>query len=421
MTPVLFVSHSSADRELAGRVVRLIAERTSCKPIIDQHDLEQGTEWRQQLYQWMAKCQAALLLLTDHAIESNWVLQEATILRARKALEPKFRAFVVTSPGLRERKPERWRLFEPLQLDELQGLRTEDEQQIADAVNAGLADMAGCETYFDRLTGLIADNLSSFREKVNALDTIAQEMHLGDDDWERLFGGDSRIVQLIARRLCRGNLSRYRNLRDFLQTLKGVGVPPEALKDLLESIAPYWVDLGAAACIPAAASAGGARVVAIRSSWLQAFTAARYLARHYRVYRREPIVLSLAGGNELAGLLDLRSQFIDAVRESNFAFAGKTEAEIVARVQRSAASAEQFVLLPEQDADDDAWALAGEFPQYVFIVPIRDATGRRQQWRRCHWVEPELSAGDEEERYFEFGAASDLLFPRVKASKGERV
>jgi hypothetical protein len=421
MTPVLFVSHSSADRELAGRIVRLIAACTICKPIIDQHDLEQGTEWRQQLYQWMAKCQAALLLLTDHAIESNWVLQEATILRARKALEPKFRAFVVTSPGLRERKPERWRLFEPLQLDELQGLRTEDEQQIADAVNAGLAGMAGCDTYFDLLTGLIADNLSAYKEKLYTLARICDAMQLDDAEWEALFGAEARIVQLIARRLCRGNLSRYQNLREFLESLKGVGVPPEALKDLLESIAPYWVDLGAAACIPAAALAGGTRVVAIRASRLQAFTAARYLARHYRVYRREPIVLSLAGGNELAGALDLRSQFIDAVRESNFAFDGMTDDEVVGEVQRSTVSTEQFVLLPEQDTEDDACALAGEFPQYVFIVPVRDATGRRQRWRRCHWVEPELSAGDETARHIEFGAALELLFPRARASRGERV
>src|SRR5262245_61143245 len=109
MKPVLFLSHSSKDNDLVTRFKVLIEKDGACKTVLDVHDLQQAKEWRTQLYQWMACCQAGLVLLTEAGVSSDWVLQEATILRARKALEPGFKVFLVAPQEVKDKLPERWR------------------------------------------------------------------------------------------------------------------------------------------------------------------------------------------------------------------------------------------------------------------------------------------------------------------------
>jgi hypothetical protein len=189
-----------------------------------------------------------------------------------------------------------------------------------------------------------------------------------------------------------------------------VGVASEALTALLNAIAPYWVDIAAAACLPAAAAAAPPRLVAMRASALHDFTADRYVARHYAVYGMRATLIRLSGGNEQAGAADLRLQLLAEVRADHRAYRKMSDADLLAILRRPGSTVQpEFVLLPEQHAEDQALALANEFHRYVFIVPVRDAAVPRQTWHRCRWVEPELSAQDESNRFVEFEDASALL------------
>lgn len=40
-------------------------------------DLVPGKEWPKQIHEFMAKCHAAVILLTENAVRSDWVLKEA--------------------------------------------------------------------------------------------------------------------------------------------------------------------------------------------------------------------------------------------------------------------------------------------------------------------------------------------------------
>lgn len=91
--PKLFISHSSDDAELTEAV------RDALNPpgaddrfdlLLDIDRLQPGWAWEPFLHEWMAVCDAELLSLTESAVESHYVLKEATILAWRMSRDPDF-------------------------------------------------------------------------------------------------------------------------------------------------------------------------------------------------------------------------------------------------------------------------------------------------------------------------------------------
>jgi hypothetical protein len=81
----IFISHSTDKDDATGRQ-RLNAVDAALKGAPPGHDvlldikrLEASFEWRAELDEWMTTCHAAVLLLTPKALESPWVLKEATM------------------------------------------------------------------------------------------------------------------------------------------------------------------------------------------------------------------------------------------------------------------------------------------------------------------------------------------------------
>ena len=81
-----------------------------------------GKEWPKQIHEFMAKCHAAVILLTENAVPSDWVLKEATILAWRASNRRELSVFSsrrrgVTQASLEEEK------FKPLLLDSIQKIK----------------------------------------------------------------------------------------------------------------------------------------------------------------------------------------------------------------------------------------------------------------------------------------------------------
>ena len=416
MKSVLFVSHSSADNALVEQLTKLIDARTEaqCKTIADIHDLRQGMAWSPQLYQWMARCQAALLLLTENALRSNWVLQEATILRARKVLDPTFPLLIVIPDALRARidvEPDlktRWQLFEPLELRAIQGLPSLDAAPIYNAVMVEVAKATPAKSYLERLSGLLTDILSAYKDKKDTLDYLSTKMELQDAEWTRIYGGSESVVEMIARRL-QGSLGGFEGVRDLLQSVKSVS-DRDTLRNLLGATASYWIDLGAASAFAAVAERRPPRLIAVRSSVLQEYSGELYLARYYRPHRLEPIIITVSGGNEAAGIDDLQQQFVEAVRRANAAYRKMSDEKLITLLQDPKEQKKlTFVFLPEQRFEDVALGLAERFPAFVFVVPVTVGDRARVGWTHCTWVQPDVDEGDETRRYADYGEALGLI------------
>lgn len=88
--PPVFISHSSrgdADAASVLSAIRRALKAARFEPLVDERGLKGGDDWRLRLHTWMSHCDAAILLLSRQALESDWVLQEATILTARRVVQ----------------------------------------------------------------------------------------------------------------------------------------------------------------------------------------------------------------------------------------------------------------------------------------------------------------------------------------------
>ncbi|MFJ9736642.1 toll/interleukin-1 receptor domain-containing protein [Streptomyces sp. NPDC101166] len=84
-----FISHSARGDAFATTVLEKIAaglRHANWTPLVDQEDLPPGDEWLPEVVDWLARCHAAVVLLNDKALKSDWVRREVNILMWRRAL-----------------------------------------------------------------------------------------------------------------------------------------------------------------------------------------------------------------------------------------------------------------------------------------------------------------------------------------------
>src|SRR3712207_4171400 len=82
----IFISHSSADSELAAKMTAWL-ESIGHTPLFLDFDPEAGikggTGWEQTLYQKLRQCQAVIALLTPYWMDSKWCFAELGLPRGR--------------------------------------------------------------------------------------------------------------------------------------------------------------------------------------------------------------------------------------------------------------------------------------------------------------------------------------------------
>ncbi len=90
----VFISHSAKEPEADQALTELAAalNKAGHTVLLDREPgrLSPGIDWRQEIHTWMALCHAAVVLFSPHALESDWVKKEATIMSWRKSLDKNF-------------------------------------------------------------------------------------------------------------------------------------------------------------------------------------------------------------------------------------------------------------------------------------------------------------------------------------------
>ncbi|MFE7649905.1 toll/interleukin-1 receptor domain-containing protein [Streptomyces phaeoluteigriseus] len=85
----VFISHSARGDAFAMDVLQKIEQELAAKghtPLVDQSAIPPGQEWRAEVVDWLARCDAAVVLLNEKALKSSWVRREVNILMWRRAL-----------------------------------------------------------------------------------------------------------------------------------------------------------------------------------------------------------------------------------------------------------------------------------------------------------------------------------------------
>lgn len=89
----VFISHSAKEdraRELQEALYEALKDSAGLVPLLDKSDLEPGDMWRARVNLWVGGCDAAVILLSGKALESDWVFYEAALLTYRRERDPKF-------------------------------------------------------------------------------------------------------------------------------------------------------------------------------------------------------------------------------------------------------------------------------------------------------------------------------------------
>ena len=120
MDPRVFISHSAKEPDTRTFCDELESYLTARKfYVLFDKNLQTGQAWRAVLDEWIWRCDAAVIVLSDAALKSSYVAYEATLLRQRwKSSTGDFKLVVVWTPRIqKENLPSN---FLPIQLTEIQ-------------------------------------------------------------------------------------------------------------------------------------------------------------------------------------------------------------------------------------------------------------------------------------------------------------
>jgi hypothetical protein len=325
----------------------------------------------------MSVCHAALLVLTPKALQSSWVLKEATILAHRRARDSEFMLFPALLDGLtRTQLTAKDSPFSPLYLDAIQRVLGTDPADIAAAVLAQLANVAAPPTTpFARLKDALAVQLTAAAQNTG-LERICAGITGKPVAWQDPLTRADGCARVVASAIVTGSTGRYTSLADLIGELMLAGLSKEAGRRVLNLASPLWVNpvsaapLAEVAARNLAAAPGPAGQIeswstAINGDHVPQFTAGMYLRRAYLPDGALP--LSLHGGESERRLEDLIARLRDGVRTKP-TLQGASDDKIDRFL--AALTRPYFVLLPPPFPAEVLAALQTRYPKVTFIGQV---------------------------------------------------
>ncbi len=125
MNERIFISHSDREQETVNFLKCLSDELKNEFEVYVDTELQKkpGCDWRQELFTWMARCDAVVILIDKSTIEdSAWVAFESIITLWRRALDPDFIIIPVYLGTESKEGMEKQKLFKELNLKALEGV-----------------------------------------------------------------------------------------------------------------------------------------------------------------------------------------------------------------------------------------------------------------------------------------------------------
>lgn len=363
----IFLSHSSDDNELVLRVEqRLKALRHDV--LLDISGLEPNRPWRRDLHEWLARCTAGLVLLTQAALaRPDWVLKEAIILGFRKDLETQnFGLFWALGPGV-SRQQFLDKGFALAQFGDIQRLATTADLDQAEAlVDELIARLpaAPAQTPYEQLVDAVSERLLVARKPEITCPKIATHLglpvpaHWGPDRVQQLAEGVARAIFVS-----RDQGLQIHQLMTMLKLWDG-----DDRRQLAELLAPHWVDPEPAARLRAVAERLKApdrpAAVGIAGAHVQQYTARMYLLR---AFGGATVVMAGAVDGRSGDLFaDIRHDICDCMRRKRLIQGTPTDDTVVKELR----GWPDPIFVPLYSLPDEATLqrLRDEFPQVLFVV-----------------------------------------------------
>jgi hypothetical protein len=284
--PTLFISHSSLESELAKRLIAELRVRVQEKleVLLDAEVLDGGQRWRDELWTWWSECDAAVVICSEAALQSRWVMIEVSILMRRKRINAAFPILPLlvhpVVPGDLKQS-----LFHDQNLEELQVTSFADDarfdaelDELAEKLAAlEVLNVGGKPLIVWELT--LAALLEETRD-ANTLAAAAKALGAKAETW----GGISLQARLVARALleCGDRAKITAAVSTLAPRLR------EKVRDVVDLVAPAWLTSDEVAPVESVVQRPrGSRGVALAS---RVKSVARwYVQRGTRRHRAKPI------------------------------------------------------------------------------------------------------------------------------------
>ncbi|MBV2096115.1 MAG: toll/interleukin-1 receptor domain-containing protein [Candidatus Thiodiazotropha sp. (ex Codakia orbicularis)] len=371
----LFVSHSSkteASKQLLLTICnKLQANDNGCYVLVDKSgDIYPSDDWEKRLDEWLSECHAAVLLVTEAALKSWWVLKEATILKFRWGRDPNFkRLFIVLLDDL-ESTVFRQGRYKILNLDRVQFLTSHDNDpdRIVAKIETELANIEPCDTWFDRMKGSLSSNLRKVDSPMltQTCHDLEVEKRLGEMiNWSG--SENTPHADALARLILREHYSSLCVYNDVIDAID----PPlhhDSAQPLYETVYPLWINAEAAAMLPLACDDTDSenKRLAINGKRLYKFTAESFVRRSYPFsidWELIPIDKTHTDAKMIAA--EVRDYFRKRITGDSDSSDENTDEEI-----RDFPSP-IYILLAENLTDDSILdELQGLYPNVVFLLSM---------------------------------------------------
>ncbi|MFS8100565.1 toll/interleukin-1 receptor domain-containing protein [Lentzea alba] len=236
--PKVFLSHSTKDdsnaAELREHLETALKDR-GWDVLVDEDGLKGGDEWRGVLYEWIAVCDAAIVLMTDKALASSWVRREINLLLWRRALgTPLMIIPAMVAPTMDTGEPE-LRDLKKLQFEPNKGTPEEFASKIAERLPDVTAEFTNPVCNMRRW---ISDVLACLREvtEQEMLEAAATELdaHYEDRKFTSVLAGQQFLAHWLLGPTCTSKLPAA-----MKAIARGMSVK---LEGLISLVVPVWVD-----------------------------------------------------------------------------------------------------------------------------------------------------------------------------------
>jgi hypothetical protein len=391
MQAQVFISHSAKEQGASEALTSLSTslEAKGFRVLLDRERLKPNVEWRREIHTWMALCHAAVVLFSPSALQSSWVLKEASILSWRRSLDERFVLIPMLVPPVTRAQLDA-DPFGPLAINEIEFAGgTRPVQEALDRLD--VLQVSDLETPMESWVRVLTRTLLGVeRDSPQTLDEAAAEV--GEDlPW---VPGLSKSA-LLARRLLHSDRDA---IERAVQKLAGVLRPTE-LADVVDVLACVWVDPLAAARIPEVSTLPeGGRAIALNAT--DPWTGEMYVrkaacgARTWKVLEAN----NASGEDEVERI---SNELFEDARQKFGLRRGQTLDGFLDWVERYGKSrGKYFALIPYASSLDESviTAIQERFSAFTLVLLTGDEEpSRAVRASRAVVLAPPLLAGEEQQ------------------------
>lgn len=263
MSVRVFVSHSAKDEKAKAIQAALVKElgteenKKHFTLLMDKYTLKPGDAWRAHINLWLGACDVAVVLLSEPALISAYVMYELSVLSYRRS-QPgsKFVILPVYIGKVDAGRLKKSRL-DPTQLTEIEAFREQDPEKLAALIVNELTQYGALdERPIDRVVDTIRTLLDGIPETPlkKAMEALAMEI-----PWQ----ADADLTGIFALRLL--SVGMEAAMPALIKLRPALKNEPETMQQLVHLVACSWVDMKAVGQLPRVARAPAGRAVALNA------------------------------------------------------------------------------------------------------------------------------------------------------------